>query len=129
MRRSKAGGGQPDRAQRPVRRRRLYSRVDSEHNRTTAGVSMGNRIDSNQITNNNLPRSAQINDSDGVRIETLSVFNVVTNNSITGSGLDGIAMFSFAPHDGNPSCDNNTWRGNVYRTANQPCTTIGGTQV
>ena len=203
----------------------IYSRVDSEHNRTTAGVSRDNLIDSNQITDNNLPRSAQINDSDGVRIETLSVFNVVTNNSITGSGLDGIAMFSFAPdntamyntiqnngflnpfrrrgdgirvfggadrttlvgnritgnaangiifhgvfdtpsgprppatnstatsnfvvgnavlppieqsqlggpvfdlNDGNPSCDNNTWRGNVYRTASQPCTTIGGTQV
>ena len=25
--------------------------------------------------------------------------------------------------------DNNTWRGNIYRTANPPCTTIGGTQV
>ena len=203
----------------------IYTRVDAEHTRATSGVSRGNVVDSNQITNNDLPRSAQINDSDGVRIETLSVFNVVTNNSITGSGLDGISMFSFAPdntamyntiqnngflnpfrrrgdgirvfggadrttlvgnritgnaangiifhgvfdtpsgprppatnstatnnfvvgnavlppieqsqlggpvfdlNDGNPNCDNNTWRGNVYRTANPPCTTIGGTQV
>ena len=203
----------------------IYTVVNSEHNRTTSGVSRGNVVDSNQITDNNLPRSAQINDSDGVRVETQSVFNVVTNNSITGSGLDGIAFFSFAPdntamyntiqnngflnpfrrrgdgirvfgganrttlvgnritgnaangiifhgvfdtpsgprpaatdstatnnfvvgnavlppieesqlggpvfdlNDGNPNCDNNTWRGNIYRTANPPCTTIGGTQL
>ncbi len=199
----------------------VYTVVNVEHNRTTSGVSRGNLIDSNQILNNNLPRSAEINDSDGVRIETQSVFNVVSNNNVTGSGLDGIAIFSFAPdntvqfnsvqqngflnpfrrrgdgirvfggserttvlgnrvtgnaangiifhgvfgarppvtnstaannyavgnnvlppieqsqlggptfdlNDGNPDCDNNVWRGNIYRTANPPCTTIGGTQV
>jgi hypothetical protein len=202
----------------------VYTAVNSEHTRTTTGVSRGNVIGSNQIVDNNLPRSTDINDSDGVRIETQSVFNVVTNNSITGSGLDGISFFSFAPdntamyntiqnngflnpfrrrgdgirvfggadrstivgnritgnaangiilhgvfdtpsgprppatngtvtnnfavgnnrlppieqsqlggptwdlNDGNPGCDNNTWRGNVYRTANPACTTIGGTQ-
>ena len=203
----------------------VYTAVNSEHNRTTSGVSRGNLIDSNQVVDNNLPRSAQINDADGIRIETQSVFNVITNNSVTGSGLDGISLFSFAPdntvnynsvqnngflnpfrrngdgirvvggavrstvignritgnaangiifhgvfntpsgprppvtdstalnnfavgnnllppieqselggptfdlNDGNPNCDNNTWRGNIYRTANPACTTIGGTQV
>lgn len=75
----------------------VYSRVDSEHTRTTSGPSRGNLIDSNQVTDNNLPRSAQVNDSDGIRIETQSVFNVISNNNVTGSGLDGIAIFSFAP--------------------------------
>lgn len=203
----------------------VYTRNDSEHARTTSGVSRDNLIDSNQVVDNNLPRSAAINDSDGIRIETLSVFNIISNNSVTGSGLDGISLFSFAPdntvkfntvqnngflnpfrrrgdgirvfgasdrttvvgnratgnaangiifhgvfdtpsgprppvtnstatnnfavgnnvlppleqsqlggptfdlNDGNPTCDNNTWRGNIYRTANPACTTIGGTQV
>ncbi len=199
----------------------VYTAVNVEHQRETSGVSSGNVIDSNQIVNNNLPRSADINDSDGIRIETQSVFNTISNNSVTGSGLDGIAIFSFAPdntvmfntvqnngflnpfrrrgdgirvfggsdrttvvgnrvtgnaangiifhgvfntrppvmnstatnnfaagnnvlapiedsqlggptfdlNDGNPNCDNNVWRGNIFRTANPPCTTIGGTQI
>ncbi|HJV09405.1 MAG TPA: right-handed parallel beta-helix repeat-containing protein [Acidimicrobiales bacterium] len=203
----------------------VYTRNDAEHPRATSGVSRGNVIDGNQVTDNNLPRSPTINDSDGIRIETLSVFNIISNNTVTGSGLDGISMFSFAPdntvrfnsvhnngflntfrrrgdgirvfggadrttvvgnrmtgnaangiifhgvfdtpsgprppatnstatnnfavgnnvlppleqsqlggptfdlNDGNPNCDNNTWRANIYRTANPACTTIGGTQV
>ena len=75
----------------------VYTVVNSEHNRTTSGVSRGNLIDSNQVVDNNLARSALINDSDGIRIETQSVFNVISNNNVTGSGLDGIALFSFAP--------------------------------
>jgi len=199
----------------------VYTVVNSEHNRTTSGVSSGNLIDSNQVIDNNRARSVTINDSDGVRIETQSVFNIISNNNVTGSGLDGISIFSFAPdntirfnsvqnngflnpfrrngdgirvfggsdrttvignraignaangiifhglfgvrpgvmnstalnnyavgnnrlppieqselggptfdlNDGNPNCDNNTWRGNIYRTANPACTTIGGAQV
>ncbi len=75
----------------------VYTRVDNEHLRSTSGVSRDNLIDSNNVVDNNLPRSAQVNDSDGIRIETMSVFNTITNNNVTGSGLDGIAMFSFAP--------------------------------
>lgn len=75
----------------------VYSAVNNEHRRDTSGVSSGNLIDSNSVVNNNLPRSLEINDSDGIRIETQSVFNVVSNNNVTGSGLDGIAIFSFAP--------------------------------
>jgi hypothetical protein len=200
----------------------IYSRVDGEHPRETAGISSGNRIENNRAIDNNLPRSATINDSDGIRVETMSVFNVISGNYSSGSGLDGIAIFSFTPdntvqyntsvnngflntfrrrgdgirvfggsertlvqgntlrgnaangiifhgpfgtrppvtnsqalfnvavdnnrlppieqselggptwdlNDGNiPSCDNNIWRGNRYRTANPPCTTIGGAQV
>ena len=36
---------------------------------------------------------------------------------------------TFDLHDGNPDCDNNLWRANIYRTAHPACTTIGGTQV
>ena len=36
---------------------------------------------------------------------------------------------TFDLNDGNPNCDNNTWRGNIYRTAYPSCTTIGGTQI
>ncbi len=203
----------------------VYSRNDNEHRRETSGISRDNLIDGNQVVDNNLPRSAQVNDSDGIRIETMSVFNTISNNSVTGSGLDGIALFSFAPdnvvrgnsvqnngflntfrrrgdgirvfgganrttvegnritgnaangiifhgvfntpsgprppvtdsrainnfsvgnnvlppleqselggptfdlHDGNPDCDNNVWRRNIYGTAHPACTTIGGTQV
>ena len=200
----------------------IYSRVDAEHPRETAGISSGNVIEGNQAIDNNLPRNATINDSDGIRIETTSVFNTIRGNRVSGSGLDGIAIFSFTPdnsvvnnvstnngflntfrrrgdgirvfggsertfvqgnqvfgnaangiifhgpflirppvlnstslsnyavgnnrlppleqselggptfdlHDGNvPTCDNNVWRANVYRTANLPCTTIGGKQV
>jgi parallel beta-helix repeat protein len=199
----------------------VYTRVDGEHSRSTSGVSRDNLIDANQVVDNNLPRGATINDSDGIRIETMSVFNTISNNSVSGSGLDGISIFSFAPdntirsnsvqnngflnpaarrgdgirvfggsdrttvqgnrisgnaangiifhgvfntrppvmtstatnnfavgnnllppigpgplggptfdlNDGNPDCDANIWRGNIYRTANPACTTIGGTQV
>ena len=86
----------------------VYTQVNSEHQRTTSGVSRGNLIDSNQVVDNNLPRSLQINDSDGIRIERMSVFNTITNNRVTGSGLDGIALFAFSP--------NNTIKFNsVYR--------------
>ncbi|HEV3401784.1 MAG TPA: right-handed parallel beta-helix repeat-containing protein [Acidimicrobiales bacterium] len=75
----------------------VYTVVNSEHQRTTSGVSSRNLIDSNQVVDNNLPRSLQINDSDGIRIERMSTFNVITNNRVTGSGLDGIALFAFTP--------------------------------
>jgi parallel beta-helix repeat protein len=75
----------------------IYSRVDVEHQRATSGASTGNLIDMNRVVDTNLARSPSINDSDGIRIETLSVFNTISNNSVTGSGLDGISLFSFAP--------------------------------
>ncbi len=75
----------------------IYSRLDAEHPRATSGISSGNLISGNLVADNNLPRSAAINDSDGIRIETMSVFNTVSNNQVSGSGLDGISIFSFAP--------------------------------
>lgn len=75
----------------------VYSRSNSEHLHTSTAVSSGNLIDSNLVLDNNLPRSPTVNDSDGIRIETMSVFNTISNNSVSGSGLDGIALFSFTP--------------------------------
>src|SRR5688572_2938776 len=64
----------------------VYTAVNTEHSRTTSGVSRDNLIDSNQVVDDNLPRSSAINDSDGIRIETQSVFNIISNNSVSGSG-------------------------------------------
>jgi parallel beta-helix repeat protein len=77
----------------------VYTLVNTEHQRTTSGVSTRNLIQGNQVVDNNLPRSAQINDSDGIRIERESTFNLITNNRVTGSGLDGIALFAFTPNN------------------------------
>ncbi len=77
----------------------VYTLVNVEHQRTTSGVSTRNLIDGNQVVDNNLPRSLTINDSDGIRIERMSTFNVITNNRVTGSGLDGIALFAFTPNN------------------------------
>lgn len=77
----------------------VYTLVNVEHQRTTSGVSTRNLIDGNQVVDNNLPRTPLINDSDGIRIERMSTFNVITNNRVTGSGLDGIALFAFTPNN------------------------------
>ncbi len=77
----------------------LYSINNSEHARTTTGNANGNLIDSNQVVDNNIPRTAQVNDSDGIRVERLAEFNTISNNRVTGSGLDGIALFAFTPNN------------------------------
>ena len=83
----------------------LYSQNNSEHARTTTGNATHNLIDANQVVDNNIARTATINDSDGIRVERQGEFNVITNNRVTGSGLDGIALFAFSP--------NNTIRNNA----------------
>jgi Right handed beta helix region len=94
----------------------IYTVINAEHQRTTSGVSRGNLISRNLVVDNNLPRSQVINDSDGIRVETQSVFNTISGNRVTGSGLDGIALLSFAPDNtitGNFSSGNgflNTFR-------------------
>ena len=40
----------------------VYSRSNSEHPHTSTAVSSGNLIDSNLVLDNNLPRSATVND-------------------------------------------------------------------
>jgi hypothetical protein len=75
----------------------VYTVNPGDHPRATSGVSTRNLIDANDVRDNNIQRNAGLNDDDGIRIETQSTFNTITNNNVAGSALDGIAIFSFAP--------------------------------
>lgn len=90
----------------------IYSRFpDTEHPRTTGGASTGNLIDHNQTIDNTPARSVQINDNDGIRVETESRFNTISFNLSRGNGLDGISIFSFAPDN---TIRSNTVVGNGF---------------
>jgi parallel beta-helix repeat protein len=62
-------------------------------------VSSHNTIRYNVISDNNFPRffgphgEHETIEDDGIRVEPGSTFNAITNNSVTRSGLDGIALF------------------------------------
>lgn len=73
----------------------LYSLVDSDHPRTSSGPSTANLIDSNQVVGNVIGRNGLTSstDNDGIRLETSTPGNTITNNAVNGSGLDGIALF------------------------------------
>jgi len=64
------------------------------------GDASNNTIDSNTVTDNNLPTvqsstdHGSVNQDDGIRLEPGTHDNTVTNNTVTGSGLDGIAVFA-----------------------------------
>jgi parallel beta-helix repeat protein len=107
----------------------IYSRVDAEHPRDTSGISTGNLIDTNVVADTNLPRNATINDSDGIRVETMSTGNTIRNNKVTGSGLDGISLFSFAP--GNTVRDNVVYDNgflNPFRRRGDGIRVFGGSE-
>ncbi|MGI8425252.1 MAG: right-handed parallel beta-helix repeat-containing protein [Actinomycetota bacterium] len=69
-------------------------------------------------------------------VEDNSVFNnaangiIVGNNSVNNdilmnaTGSNGTSAADYDLNDQNPACDNNTWSGNTYDTANQACTTL-----
>lgn len=69
-------------------------------------------------------------------VEDNSVFNnaangiIVGNNSVDNdiltndTGSNGTSAATYDLNDQNPACDNNTWSGNTYDTANQACTTL-----
>jgi parallel beta-helix repeat protein len=73
----------------------LYSLVDSDHPRTSSGTSTRNLIQSNQVVGNVVGRDGftSATDNDGIRLETSSPGNTITNNMVDGNGLDGIALF------------------------------------
>jgi parallel beta-helix repeat protein len=73
----------------------LYSLIDSDHPRATSGPSTGNLIDSNQVVGNVIGRDGftASTDNDGIRLETNTPGNTITNNEVSGNGLDGIALF------------------------------------
>ena len=94
----------------------LYSAIDAQHPRTTAGVSSGNVVERNVVTNNIASRFGDVTttDNDGIRVEPNSTGNFFISNYVAGNGLDGIVLFV--------GSNNNVIRGNVvernglYRT-------------
>lgn len=71
----------------------VYSLVDSDHPRSTTGTSSRNRIRLNIIKDHVEGRTATLKDNDGIRLEPGSTFNEITGNNVSGSALDGIALF------------------------------------
>jgi parallel beta-helix repeat protein len=63
------------------------------------GAASHNTIRGNTISDNNVPRTfgphgeRQMIEDDGIRVEPGSTFNLITNNSVSRNGLDGIALF------------------------------------
>ncbi|HEX2274679.1 MAG TPA: right-handed parallel beta-helix repeat-containing protein [Acidimicrobiales bacterium] len=95
----------------------LYSRVDQDHPRQTAGVSRDNLIDGNSVTNNVISRNqvSPVNtDNDGIRVENDAAFNTFTNNQVHGNGLDGISLF--ADTSDNVVRNNVVTRNGFFRT-------------
>ena len=95
----------------------VYSLIDSDHPRATAGVSSGNNIRFNQVYDNlggRDPNSPNDTDNDGIRMEPNSSSNSITNNTVRNNGLDGIALFAGS---GGNRLLNNTVENNGHRTS------------
>jgi parallel beta-helix repeat protein len=85
--------------------------------------SSGNVIDGNEIANNNLANIRHLHgdvngtqDDHGVRLEPRVSGNTVTNNRVTGNGLDGISVF---PRATNNVVRNNFVFGNGFTNLDQ----------
>lgn len=109
----------------------VYSLVDSDHPRPFSGPSQRNLIDGNRVMNNNIGRNNTLGstDNDGIRIEPLftcpstntecagppgGAANVISNNEVSGSGLDGIAIFGRSPD--NVIRNNRVTRNGYFRS-------------
>jgi parallel beta-helix repeat protein len=108
----------------------VYSLVDSDHPRAFSGPSLRNIIDGNQVIGNVVGRDGftGFTDNDGIRIENTftcpsatpecagpQAGNVITNNMVSGNGLDGIAIFGRSP--GNIIRNNQVTRNGYFRSA------------
>ena len=105
----------------------VYSLVDADHPRATAGPSTNNVISNNEVLNNVVGRDGftQVTDNDGIRIEAtyagtafVMASNQILNNIVTGNGLDGIAIFGRSPGNvirGNTSNNNGLYRSSARR--------------
>ncbi len=72
----------------------LYEEIDADHPRNISGETSGNDINKNEVRDNNICRTPTGPcDDDGIRLEPGVNDNVVKNNVVTGSALDGIAVF------------------------------------
>ncbi|MGH9277384.1 MAG: right-handed parallel beta-helix repeat-containing protein, partial [Acidimicrobiales bacterium] len=85
----------------------------------------GNFIQNNN-TNNNRGGGISVARRTGAAIGSLAAPNG-RDNQITFNTATGNVIFDL--YDSNFACDNNTWHGNKWHTANQACTTLGGQQI
>ena len=94
----------------------IYSDIDAQHPRTTAGVSSGNLVRGNDVTDNIASRFGDVTttDNDGIRVEPNSDGNSFIENTVTGNGLDGIVLF--VGSDNNVIRSNVVSRNGLYRT-------------
>ena len=106
----------------------VYSLVDTDHPRVTGGPSTNNVISNNEVLNNVVGRDGftQATDNDGIRIEptnplgstAVTASNQILNNTVTGNGLDGIAILARSPGNvirGNTSNNNGLFRSTARR--------------
>ena len=82
---------------------------------STDSIIGGAAADGNSVTGNNFPvQGGTTNQDDGIRVEPNSKRNIVTHNTVTGSGLDGIALFTGATDN---QVNSNIVQGNGYHAA------------
>ena len=75
----------------------VFEIIDPDHPRETGGPAHGNLIARNTALDNNICRSATgACDDDGIRLEPGVEETTVVDNTVRGSGLDGIAIFRTA---------------------------------
>lgn len=83
------------------------------HAARSEGAVAGNTVRYNTVTGSR---------NDGIRVALGAVNNTLTGNTASNSDQGG-GPVNYDGFDGNltPPCDNNTWSGNVFGTANQTC--------
>lgn len=75
----------------------IYQVADPDHPNTPPGPATGNTVNQNVVLDNNVCRSPRGPcDDDGIRLEPGVTRNLVVNNYVKGSALDGIAVFRTA---------------------------------
>lgn len=77
------------------------------------GVSSRNTVNNNIVRENNVPFFESFSQDDGIRVEGPGAKNnMIRDNTVTQSGLDGIAVFS-DQQTGNLNSDNKVWGNKV----------------
>jgi parallel beta-helix repeat protein len=103
----------------------LYSDTGGDHANTTGASSSGNVVDSNIVDHNVSSRDGFVvnNDNIGIRVESHSNGNTISNNQVSDSGLDGITLFAEA--NNNRVTRNVVTRNGFYRIASRRGNGIG----
>ncbi|HVL99663.1 MAG TPA: right-handed parallel beta-helix repeat-containing protein [Egibacteraceae bacterium] len=91
----------------------LYAEIDADHPREIGGPTRNNVVNGNVVRDNRACRTPTGPcDNDGIRLEPGVQANLIVNNEVTGSGLDGIAVFSRNTTDN--EIKHNVVRGNGF---------------